>query len=116
MSLRTFVDSAGNEWDVYDVVPRLEERRNYDRRISGEMDIGADRRDGDRRITVGGSGTISGTDGWLVFERGEERRRMSPIPEDWPRTTDAQLEAYCQGARHVRLQVLDPDQLAQKSQ
>ena len=36
MSFRTFVDSSGVEWQAFDVVPRSEERRHYDRR--GEED------------------------------------------------------------------------------
>lgn len=103
MSLRTFVDSAGIEWEAFDVVPRAHERRNYDRRHDEKIDdTPDDRRDSDRRLTVGGSGEISGAQGWLCFERGGERRRLSPIPDDWGRATDAQLEIYCKAARPVR--------------
>jgi hypothetical protein len=104
MSLRSFVDSAGHEWQAFDVIPRSEERRRYDRRTSGEVQQVAteDRRDVDRRITVGGTTGIVGADGWLCFERGGDRRRLSPIPDDWHRCDDAQLEAYCRSARPVR--------------
>lgn len=105
MSFRTFVDSAGQEWQAYDVVPRAEERRHYDRR-SGEVQIedSDERREQDRRLTIGGREYLSSTS-WLAFETGTERRRLSPIPEDWARCDDAQLEAYCRDARPVRSSV-----------
>src|SRR5690349_415810 len=104
MSLRTFTDSAGQTWEAYDVVPRSDERRRYDRR-SGEVkldDGGQDRRDGDRRITVGGAEHMTAKAGWLCFESQDERRRLTPIPEDWTRCDEAKLEAYCRDARPAR--------------
>jgi hypothetical protein len=105
MALRTFVDSTGQEWQAYDVVPREEERRRYDRR-SGEVQLEEveDRREQDRRLTVGGRERIPAKS-WLTFEMATERRRLSPIPEDWYRANDAQLEAYCRAARPVRASV-----------
>ena len=105
MSFRTFVDSAGQEWQAYDVVPRADERRHYDRR-SGEvqMDELEERREQDRRVTVGGREYLPAKS-WLAFETGTERRRLSPIPEDWARCDDAQLEAYLRDARPVRSSV-----------
>ena len=103
MSFRTFQDSRGHEWQAFDVIPRLDERRNYDRRISGEIDGDADeRRDADRRLTVGGNAAIAGTRGWLCFESGKQRRRLSPIPANWFGASDEELEAYCRTARPVR--------------
>lgn len=109
MALRTFIDSAGQEWQAFDVVPRDEERRQYDRRSSdgarlSGTDDSDDRRDRDRRMTVGrASRRLGGPEaGWLCFERGDDRRRLSPIPEDWPRCDDTQLEQYCRSARPVK--------------
>ncbi len=105
MTMRTFVDSAGREWQVFDVVPRRDERRNYDRRTarsSGPSE--GERREQDRRFTVGGRSRLIGLyDAWLCFERGAERRRLSPIPEKWERFTDQELEQYREAARPVRL-------------
>ena len=105
MSFRTFVDSTGQEWQAYDVVPRADERRHYDRR-SGEVHIAdtEERREQDRRLTIGGRERLPAKS-WLAFEAGAERRRLSPIPEDWARCDDAQLEAYCRDARPVRSSV-----------
>ena len=105
MALRTFLDSAGNEWLAFDVVPRADERRRLDRRLPNEARSDMeDRRDLDRRLTVGGRSPLASavSDGWLCFERGADRRRLCPIPENWTRGTDAELEAYCQSARPVR--------------
>src|SRR5262249_24329924 len=86
MSLRTFVDSSRREWLAFDAIPRANERRNPDRRNDDEPEFtGQERRDTDRRLTVGGSGTMQGTEGWLCFESGEDRRRLSPIPHGWTR-------------------------------
>ena len=115
MSLRTFVDAAGNEWHVYDVVPRADERRRYDRR-SAPMTVEEntdDRRDGDRRLTVGGRSRLASvTEGWLVFEHGTNRRRLSPIPGDWRLCSDAELDAYCRAARPVPSQGVSEEQAA----
>ena len=108
MAFRTFLDRAGNEWQAFDVVPRTDERRHYDRR-SGHHDdqdesVEDDRRDEhDRRLTVGGVGLL-GSQGWLVFERGDERRRLAPIPAGWDRCSDHELDAYRQAAQQVRIE------------
>ena len=112
MALRHFVDSAGREWSAFDVVPREDERRRYDRRSSGgttieqveQLEQLEDRREGDRRLTIGGrthlhSGVAAG---WLCFESDNDRRRLAPIPENWAAATDEQLESYCNSARPVR--------------
>ena len=106
MAHRTFVDSEGNEWQAFDVVPRSDERRNrnYDRRNAADTEAEPDQRhEADRRVTVGGSGNLlRGAQGWLCFERDAERRRLSPIPQNWWRVSDAELDAYCREARPVR--------------
>lgn len=105
MSFRTFVDATGTEWQAFDVVPRVEERRHYDRRgHDDDVALLADRRDSDRRITIGASTSfqraVSG--GWLCFECVGERRRLSPIPNDWMKCSTSQLEQHCRNARVVR--------------
>jgi len=41
-------------------------------------------------------------DGWLVFARGMERRRLAPIPEGWWRHDGQTLWTLCQSAEPVR--------------
>lgn len=106
MSHRTFVNTAGQEWHAFDVVPVDHERRHLERR-SGEVvfDDTVDRRDQDRRVTVGGRSERMAGASWLCFEYGDECRRLSPIPDDWRRCSDEQLAAYCVSARPVRRSV-----------
>jgi len=104
MSLRAFVDSGGNEWRVFDVVPRAGERRGEERRMpEPPTHTFGDRREAERRLTVGDFSRLSTVhEGWLCFERGPDRRRLSPIPGDWNRCPDAVLEDYCRRALPVR--------------
>ncbi len=116
MAFRTFRNSSGAEWQVYDVYPQLpEERRQAPRRSGGfaaeESEIPADRRvfalEFDRRVSVGKRPSRRIVQPWLCFERGEMRCRLSPIPEDWITATDAQLEAWCKEAKPAARTGLD---------
>ena len=102
MALRTFLDSTGEEWQVYDVTPPLDERRHYDRRATAEESEPDRRASEDRRLSVGRvSRLVSLAEGWLCFERGDDRRRLTPIPKDWLKATDEELEQYRESARRV---------------
>ena len=61
MSLREFEDESGNRWRVWDTLPMQFE----------------------------GLGTFRG--GWLTFDNGSERRRISPVPENWVELPDERL-------------------------
>ena len=102
MAFRTFVDSSGEEWQVYDVTPPTGERRRYDRR-SSEESTEPDRRSDDRRLSVGRVSRLanSAAASWLAFERGDERRRLTPIPKNWMRSSDEEMEKYRDAARPV---------------
>jgi|SRR4051812_38337007 hypothetical protein len=93
MAYRQFLDSAGVEWTVYDVIPRADERRSQDRRdvSSPAPDAVEDRRGDDRRATVTAPRPLRVTSGWLCFENAAERRRLQPIPEKWHLLKDADL-------------------------
>jgi hypothetical protein len=101
MAFRQFTDPMGVEWAVYDVVPRIDERREYDRRDTSPRgeDAPDERRSADRRATVGTTRPGRLTRGWLCFEGPEERRRLQPIPENWDHLPDAELNALLQQAR-----------------
>ena len=117
MGFRTFLDSNGLEWTAFDVVPRAQERRQLERRVLGQLaDMIEDRRDQDRRVTVGGRSSLAGgvNEGWLCFERGVERRRLKPIPENWLRCSDRELEEYCRSARPVHRAFASPDQFVER--
>lgn len=102
MGYRVFKDSQGTEWQTWDVVPQLAERRRGDRRHERAEKSASDRRlSVERRILIGrrpGLGT--GLDGgWLCFEAPVEKRRLTPIPADWLRCSEPKLEQYCRDAR-----------------
>ncbi|HEU0012079.1 MAG TPA: hypothetical protein VFQ45_00260 [Longimicrobium sp.] len=77
MSLRSFKDSKGGEWRVWDVVPQYAVARDAD------------------MMTPGLEG------GWLCFENGSHKRRLSPIPAAWEDATEQELEGYCTRAKTV---------------
>lgn len=99
MSYRLFDDSRGTEWQVWDVVPRLEERRlalQPDRRVEIKVIPFADRRRISRRVLQTRRALLSGSyaQGWLCFESRGEKRRLSPIPGDWKTCDEETLERY----------------------
>jgi len=103
MGYRVFRDSKGTEWQTWDVVPHLAERRAGDRRVAASpADVASERRQAvDRRVVLGRRPVLSsGLDGgWLCFEALVEKRRLTPIPPDWLRCDDSCLERYCQQAK-----------------
>jgi hypothetical protein len=104
MGYRSFKDSSGVQWDAWDVVPQLGERRVEDRRHVRQSVPFVDRRRGERRIVMSRRAMMVGalSKGWLCFEGATEKRRLSPIPHDWSRCPESQLEAYCRMALPVR--------------
>jgi hypothetical protein len=104
MGYRVFRDSQGTEWQAWDVVPQLTERREIERRVRETPVEHADRRrERDRRVIKGRRPTLTaGLDGgWLCFEHEGEKRRLAPIPENWTRCTAAELDRYLQSAKRA---------------
>jgi len=107
MPYRTFTDSTGTEWQVWDIVPRSNERRATDtieRRVDVRPIPFADRRQSSRRrITQARRAVLRGdyAFGWLCFFSDEEKRRLMPIPNDWTTCSDELLEAYMRHAEPV---------------
>ena len=103
MGYRTFRDSQGIDWQTWDVVPHLAERRGTERRRASAIAgfVAQERRANDRRVRAGKrAALIAGLDdGWLCFEARAEKRRLTPIPLDWLRCDEACLERYCREAR-----------------
>lgn len=109
MGYRDFRDSDGVQWQAWDVVPQLVERRKELRRTArshSRKHTGAnERRSGmDRRIMATRRPTLGDGmgQGWLCFESETEKRRLAPVPGDWMRCRDAKLEEYCRAALPVR--------------
>jgi hypothetical protein len=107
MAYRTFVDSNGAYWQVWDSQPTKMERRVSDsdrRNLKRFPWKGIERRSGfdrrtvnQRRITLAeGYGS-----GWLTFESFDEKRRLIPIPRDWENSTQEELRVLCDKAKRV---------------
>ena len=72
MPSRSFEDSAGVSWDVFEV-----------RRTLGAP----------RGVSVGLE------QGWLTFVSAEGKRRLTPFPAGWERVPDTELARLCESAR-----------------
>src|ERR1700738_633841 len=104
MGYRSFTDSHGQQWQAWDVIPALADRRIQQRR-GQTLKFEGDRRGAvERRVTDGKRPTLSlGLNGGgLCFEPPAEKRRLNPIPPDWLRCAVARLEEYCRAALPVR--------------
>jgi len=109
MPYRLLVDSTGAEWQVWDIVPRLRERRHDqpDRRAQIATIAFTDRRStaagSNRRRSQVRRALLTGpfAEGWLCFETEREKRRLTPIPKDWTVCSDEQLEGYLRTAESV---------------
>ena len=101
MGYRVFTDSQGTQWQAWDVIPTLADRRASDRRVAATQAPADRRRRADRRIRAGERPRFTaGLDlGWLCFEAPVGKRRLAPIPADWLRCPHQQLEEYCQRAK-----------------
>jgi hypothetical protein len=74
VTLRSFIDSGGVDWRVWETFPENDTSLVSAQRKSG----------------------------WLTFESLGERRRLSPVPVDWTSASNERLEALCRHAEHVR--------------
>jgi hypothetical protein len=104
MPQRVFRTASGVEWHVWSVIPGgppgEERRHGYDRRSPDpviahkgpERRAAADRRR--RALAVAAQMQL----GWLVFDSGDERRRLAPIPPAWEARPECELERFCERA------------------
>jgi hypothetical protein len=106
MPYRLLTDSTGSEWQVWDVVPQLTERREQEaleRRVQIVPIAFADRRNVPRRNTISRRALLRGTysQGWLCFDNGSQKRRLTPIPADWTTCSEELLETYLRHAERA---------------
>jgi hypothetical protein len=87
MTYRRFTDSQGGLWEAWEVHPTAVERRvNADRRAKARLE--ADRRkQQEYRLEI----PRELSKGWLAFQKGATKIRVSPIPEGWAKLTDLEL-------------------------
>jgi hypothetical protein len=96
MTHRKIRDGGGQVWDVWEVYPSAVERR-----MSGEFPA-AQRTDGSgerREIKIVVPTALQ--QGWLAFQSGTHRRRLTPIPEKWGELDDAALAALLERASKI---------------
>jgi hypothetical protein len=80
MAARTFSDSDGNHWHVWEVTP-------------GEhLDVSERRRNFLPSAMAGG---------WLCFAGSSGKRRLYPVPPRWPDHSETELEGLCRAAEPV---------------
>lgn len=96
MSYREFNDHDGRLWEVWEVRPAVIERRQADDRRRRPRDF-SDRRSAEMQFRLLGGLR----DGWLTFQCGVERRRLTPIPEGWTSLPDETLRALSTRATPV---------------
>ena len=89
MALREFTDSSGVAWQVWEVHPKLTERRliaarRIATRVSSERRLLDHPRFGPEQSLA---------HGWLAFRSSVERRRRSAIPESWENLSNDGLQA-----------------------
>ena len=112
MSLREFSDGDGRTWRVWGTVPGTPHEADVFAQ-SARLQQAAERRAAERqaREAAGappearhGPPVSPGREhGWLTFQSGEEKRRLSPIPTEWATASDAELRRYLARADVVRL-------------
>jgi hypothetical protein len=98
MAHRSFRDEEGREWDVWEVVPTALERRMA-RQHPPTKGIPDRRKLHEPRVLV----PDELQKGWLAFQWDHERRRLTPIPEDWTEmTSDELLKLLHRADRRIR--------------
>lgn len=109
MTYRRFADSAGREWEVWQVIPPAAEMRRKERRVLRDRrraprPSSAERRTGERRVAESSPRMQMSAGferGWLCFATGPETRRLAPIPTGWTSADPAQLELWVAQAKAV---------------
>ena len=71
MPERTFQDSSGTEWLVYDCAPKGDVMRGFAKDYQA---------------------------GWLCFQSANEKRRLVKFPTDWESYSAQKLEELCEAA------------------
>jgi hypothetical protein len=96
MAHREFVDSQGIQWEVWTVFPEYAERR---RGAKPGRTPAVDRRErSEFRVPI----ASEWADGWLCFKSSTEKRRLAPVPNEWVKLPEAELEQLCQSAKPTR--------------
>lgn len=105
MPYRTFADEQGKSWDIWDVRPERVERRGADRRgESPTLWTGIERRgasDRRQRAEMRMRLEYPLSEGWLVFQSEDQKRRLAPIPSSWESCRGSELRELWEKAEVI---------------
>jgi hypothetical protein len=99
--LRRFSDSRGRAWEVWDVVAMPE--RSPALRLRTEHGPPLEHSNAPVPWDAHAIPHAPLIGGWLVFDCGDARRRLSPIPPLWRVAPTVELERMCAAARPSRI-------------
>lgn len=92
IALREFDDARGRRWQVWKVLPKFTKPRSgAERRVTVAEPSVADRRRADDRR---GPLPPPWIHGWLCFQSGKEKRRLTPVPVRWEESSPEELEQH----------------------
>ena len=97
MAHREYLDSHGLKWQVWEVIPMSSERRKLRERRFAPRDSNDRRKRHEARLRL----SDGESDGWLVFESVDGKRRLRPIPKEWHRASVEELESMCARAERA---------------
>ena len=96
MAKRQFKTDDDDTWIVWDVHPEDLGRLAYDRRAASPAAEGSARAEGSRRSERLVHPELQ--HGWLCFQSGTDKRRLTPIPTAWHELPDAVLRELLDAA------------------
>ena len=91
MAHREYRDSEGVAWQVWEVIPQSSERRKLRERRMAPRDALERRKRHEARLRL----SNGESDGWIVFESHDQKKRLRPIPKDWNNASVTELESMC---------------------
>ena len=97
MAHREYRDSEGVAWQVWEVIPHSSERRKLRERRLAPRDVLDRRKRHEARLRL----SNGESDGWIVFECRDQKRRLRPIPTDWHKASETELESMCARAERA---------------
>ena len=90
MPLREFTDTSGRRWQAWNTVP------------GSDVVVPVGR--AGTTVTPSGAHVSPGLElGWLTFQAGDDKRRLSPIPPGWTTASDREMTEYLADAVPVHL-------------
>jgi hypothetical protein len=97
-SFREFTDTKGVHWRIWQVTPSDSTLETLSTTPQGVPSSSVRT----ERIARDEARRREWTQGWLLFESPDEKRRLFPIPDGWTTASIVALQAMCDSAKRVR--------------